>query len=89
MAGDDVLHNTPTQSSPILTSRLDENNFFYELVDKEEVPNYYDVIKNPMCLRMIKERLLKYRDKEELWVWILCICVRFTFLFDCFHQKTK
>jgi len=44
-------------------SRVDRLDFFKNPVNKNEVPDYFDLILNPMCWTMIEERL----DKHEYW----------------------
>ncbi|TFK17664.1 hypothetical protein FA15DRAFT_313371 [Coprinopsis marcescibilis] len=41
----------------------DRSDFFKHPVNKNEVPDYFDIILNPMCWSMIEERL----DKHEYW----------------------
>ncbi|EAU90763.2 bromodomain and PHD finger-containing protein 3 [Coprinopsis cinerea okayama7 len=41
----------------------DRNDYFKNPVNKNEVPDYYDVVLNPMCWTMIEDRL----DKHEYW----------------------
>ena len=38
-------------------------DFFKNPVNKNEVPDYFDIVLNPMCWSMIEDRL----DKHEYW----------------------
>ncbi|KAK7463006.1 hypothetical protein VKT23_007588 [Stygiomarasmius scandens] len=42
---------------------MDRNNYFREPVKKDEVPDYYDVVKQPMCWVTMSEKL----DRHEYW----------------------
>jgi len=42
---------------------MDRNNYFREPVKKDEVPDYYDVVKQPMCWMTMSEKL----DRHEYW----------------------
>ena len=48
----------------VLADRMDA---FVPPVDKKHVPDYYDIIHNPMCIQMIREKLRdnKYSTREE------------------------
>ncbi|RXW14544.1 hypothetical protein EST38_g11319, partial [Candolleomyces aberdarensis] len=41
----------------------DKQDFFKNPVNKNEVPDYFDIVLNPMCWSMIEDRL----DKHEYW----------------------
>jgi len=41
----------------------DRNDYFKNPVNKNEVPDYFDIVLNPMCWSMIEDRL----DKHEYW----------------------
>ena len=45
----------------------DKNEFFYEPVDREAYPSYYEDIKEPMCFKEMQARLknLKYKQLDE------------------------
>ncbi|THU93626.1 hypothetical protein K435DRAFT_757245 [Dendrothele bispora CBS 962.96] len=65
----DVLDHSLFYHEPILRKALerlaamDRNNYFREPVKKEDVPDYYDVVKRPMCWMTIDEKL----DRHEYW----------------------
>lgn len=40
---------------------LDKDSLFQDPVSREQAPDYYDVIKNPLCLAQIDERIDQYR----------------------------
>ncbi|KAF7794968.1 hypothetical protein EIP86_006111 [Pleurotus ostreatoroseus] len=42
---------------------MDKNSYFKEPVSKTEVPDYYDIIKNPICWNTIDQKL----DRYEYW----------------------
>jgi NuA3 HAT complex component NTO1 len=41
----------------------DKQDFFKNPVNKNEVPDYFDIVLNPMCWSMVEDRL----DKHEYW----------------------
>lgn len=43
--------------------RLDKQEFFKNPVSKQDVPDYYDIVKKPMCWIMIEAKL----DRHEYW----------------------
>ena len=40
-----------------LRCRLDRHDFFKNPVSKNEVPDYFDIIKHPMCWKTIDKKL--------------------------------
>lgn len=51
------------RSSLTSVSRLDRSGYFKNPVSKTEVPDYFDVIKKPMCWKNIEAKL----DANEYW----------------------
>ena len=50
----------------VLTSvffSTDRNDYFKSPVNKQEVPDYYDIIQHPMCWSWIENKL----EKHEYW----------------------
>ena len=56
---------------------MDKNSYFKEPVSKTEVPDYYDIIKNPICWNTIDQKLDRYEywDLEALKVTSGFLCV--------------
>jgi hypothetical protein len=44
-------------------SSFDKGHVFETPVSRAEVPDYFDVVKKPMCWSMIREKL----DKHQYW----------------------
>jgi NuA3 HAT complex component NTO1 len=51
--------------------RWDRHDYFKNPVSKQEVPDYFDVIKKPMCWEVIDTRLDRhqYWEIQDYFVW--------------------
>ena len=48
---------------PTLDARQDRKEFFKNPVNKAQVPDYFEIVKKPMCWMMIEAKM----DKYEYW----------------------
>lgn len=68
----------------------DYKDLFMEIVKKENMPEYHDVIKEPMSFSIIKSKLYKYRTIKEFERDVMLIvdnAMNYNNSLTIFHQR--